>query len=95
MQGQTEHIVTKGSQKGLGVEQPLDTSPSDFLLQLVKAEVRRRQQDGRRASRNVVAQEGEDIDQDRQTERDDKGDRAGELLAAEMILMCCEDVIRA
>jgi hypothetical protein len=39
VQGQAEHVVAKGSQEGLGVEQTLDTSPSNLLLQLVKAEV--------------------------------------------------------
>jgi hypothetical protein len=39
VQSQAEQIVTQGTQDGIGVEQALDTSPANFLLQLVKTKV--------------------------------------------------------
>lgn len=39
VQSQAEQVVAQGAKDSIGVEQPLDASPANLLLQLVKAEV--------------------------------------------------------
>ena len=43
VQSQTEQVVAERSKDGISVEQTLDASPSDFLLQLLPVEVRGRE----------------------------------------------------
>ena len=91
MQGQAEKVVDQSAEDSVCVDQALDPGPSNLSLELLEVKGAGVKQGRGWTSRDVVAQEGEDIDQDGQTERDDKGARAGEGLAVGLILTCFGD----
>ena len=88
MQSQAEQVVSQGAKDSIGVEQALDPGPAHLFLKLVEAEVGGREKDRRWASRDVVAQESEDIDQDGQTKGDDKS--AGAAIWLGLTCLGCE-----
>lgn len=77
IESQTQKVIGQSAQKGIGVEKAGEASPTNFLLQLLHIKRIRVKQRRRRTSRDVVAQEREDIDQDWQTKRNDEGSGAG------------------
>jgi len=81
VQGQAQHVVTQRNEKGLGVEQAREARPSHLLLQLIEAEAIGVKKNRCGASRDVIAQESEDIDQDWETKGDDESSRAEKRLA--------------
>jgi hypothetical protein len=76
VESQTEQVVAQSSEGSVCVDETLDASPTNLALQPLDVETTGMQQGRCRASRDVVAQKSEYIDENRQTKRDDKGTRA-------------------
>lgn len=70
-----EGVVTESPQRGRPREESKDAifRPADFALELVEVEGLGVEERGRRATRDVVAEEVEDMDEDGETKRDAKG----------------------
>lgn len=77
LEGKTESIVAKGCDNSLGVEKASNTRPADFFLELIECESRGVGQGGRDTSRNIVAEEGEDVADEREHKRDANGTQTG------------------
>jgi hypothetical protein len=76
VKSQAEQVVAQSSKHRVGVDEALDAGPAHLALQLLDVETAGVEQRRCRTSRDVIAQKSEDIDEDGQTERDDKGARA-------------------
>lgn len=93
VQDQAQEVVTQRTKQSVGAEKSRETRPSDLFLQLFKAEAVRVQKHRGRASRNVIAQESEYIDQDGKTKGYDEGSGTGKEVSTRMAGFLMQQVL--